>query len=117
MIDRTNLKIEELEEQIARDNERRYAFYRMLHATDQVLWRLEEMNRDGVKTIPAPVRNQIKATIEDLPGDVIEPFQDSERVQDTLDSVFEVQESLFRWRDPNWSLEEEDDLDNRLRAS
>ena len=107
MIDRTNLKIEELEAQIARENDRRYAFYRMLTATDQVLTRLEEMNRDGVKTIPPPVRSQIREAIEELPEDCAEPFQDSERVQETLDSVFEVQQCLFKWRDPDWSLEEQ----------
>lgn len=117
MIDRTNLNIEELQEQIRRENERRYAFYRMLHATDQVLWRLEEMNRDGVKTIPSELRKEIKDKVSELPEPCQDVFQDSERVQETLDSVFDMQERLFRWKDPNWSLEEEDDFENRLRAS
>jgi hypothetical protein len=33
---------------------------------------------------------------------VREPLRDSGQVQDTLDSVFEVQERLFRWRYPDW---------------
>lgn len=117
MIDRTSLKIEELKDEVRRENERRYAFYRMLNATDQVLWRLEEMNRDGVKTIPAPLRSEIKETISELPEQCLNAFSDSERVQEALDSVFELQERLFKWKDPNWSLEEEDDLEHRLRAS
>ncbi len=107
MIDSTNLRIEQMEEEIRQDNARRYAFYHMLRATDRVLWRLEEMNRDGVKTIPEPVRAEIKETIQELPAECQDVLQDTERVQEVLDSVFEVQESLFRWRDPSWTLEEE----------
>ena len=32
-------------------------------------------------------------------------------IQEALDSVFEVQERLFRWRHPEWAFEEDDDLD------
>jgi hypothetical protein len=111
MIDRTNLRIEEMEEEIRRENDRRYAFYRMLNATDRVLWRLEEMNRDGVTTIPDPVRHKIRETVEELPDPCHEVFRDSDRVQETLDSIFELQESLFKWRNPEWALEEGDDLE------
>src|SRR5689334_25400596 len=55
MIDHTSDRIEKLETAVRRENRRRYAFYRMLQATDRVRWRLEEMNRDGVKTIPPKV--------------------------------------------------------------
>jgi hypothetical protein len=108
MIDRTNLTIEELEAQVREANDRRYAFHRMLKATDRVLWRLEEMNRDGVKTIPDGVRSEIRETMADLPQPCVDAFRDAERVQEVLDSVFEVQECLFRWRDPSWKLEEDD---------
>ena len=111
MIDRTNLAIGELEEQIRRDNDRRYAFYRMLHATDRVLWRLEEMNRDGTKTIPDDMRERIREALAELPVQCVEVFRDSLHVQETLDSLFEVQDRLFRWRDPQRSPEEEDELE------
>jgi hypothetical protein len=111
MIDRTNLAIGELEEQIRRENDRRYAFYRMLHATDRVLWRLEEMNRDGTKTIPDDMRERIREALAELPVQCVEVFRDSEHVQETLDSLFEVQDRLFRWRDPQRSAEEEDELE------
>ena len=111
MIDRTNTRIEEMEAEVQQENDRRYAFHRMLRATDQHLWRLEEMNRDGVKTVPGTVREELRETIEQLPDQCKEPFRDSEQVQDALDSVFEVQERLFRWRHPEWAFEEDDDLD------
>lgn len=102
MIDHTNERIGEQQAATRRANRRRYAFYRMLLATDRVLWRLEEMNRDGVKTIPRPVRAEIRELGDKMPSQLREPLRDSPEVQETLDSVFEVQERLFRWRYPDW---------------
>jgi hypothetical protein len=109
MIDETNLAIEELEEEIRRENERRYAFYRMLNATDRVLWRLEELNRDGVKQIPGDMRMRMRDSLTELPNACLEVFRDSEAVQEVLDSVFEVQERLFRWRDPQRMPDDEEE--------
>lgn len=111
MIDETNLAIEELQEEIRRENERRYAFYRMLNATDRVLWRLEELNRDGVKTIPHDMRGRMRASLTELPASCSEVFRDSEHVQEVLDSVFEIQERLFRWRDPQRLTDDEEELE------
>src|SRR5690242_3326465 len=102
MIDRTSDRIEEQQTATRRANRRRYAFYRLLKATDRVLWRLEEMNRDGVKTIPKPVRAEIRELGERMPTHVREPLRDGVQVQEALDSLFEVQERLFRWRYPDW---------------
>jgi len=101
MIDEANLAIRQLEDRIRRDNERRYAFYRMLHATDRVLWQLEEMNRDGIRTIPLDLRETIREELTEIPPPVIDVFRDTEVVQEVLDSIFEVQERLFRWKDPS----------------
>ena len=111
MIDETNLAIEELEEEIRRENERRYAFYRMLNATDRVLWRLEELNRDGVKAIPGDMRMRMRDSLTELPNACMEVYRDSEHVQEVLDSLFEVQERLFRWRDPQRLSDDEEELE------
>ncbi len=111
MIDETNLAIEALEEEIRQENLRRYAFYRMLNATDRVLWRLEELNRDGVKTIPEDMRQRMRETLAELPACCMEVFRDSGLVQETLDSIFDVQERLFRWRDPQRVPEEEEEFE------
>src|ERR1700716_2249058 len=102
MIDQTSSRIEKQETALRRQNRRRYAFQRMLEATDRVLWRLEEMNRDGVKTVPARVRAELREVGETTPTGGREPLRDGGQVQDTLDSLFEVQERLFRWRYPDW---------------
>jgi len=103
MIDQTSSRIEKQETALRRQNRRRYAFQRMLEATDRVLWRLEEMNRDGVKTVPGPVRAELREVAENMPNHVREPLRDGGQVQDTLDSLFEVQERLFKWRFPDWA--------------
>jgi hypothetical protein len=111
MIDRTNTAIEEREEEIRRENERRYGFYQNLHATDQVLWRLEELNRDGVATIPGAERQEFLRVLEDLPTECRELYNRGEVVQAVLDSLFEVQQCLFHRRDPQWSYDDDGDLE------
>ena len=111
MIDHTSSRIEQQETALRRQNRRRYAFQRMLEATDRVLWQLEEMNRDGVKHVPAPLRAEIRVVVEAMPGHIREPVREDGHVQDALDSLFEVQERLFRWRFPDWDDTEPDDFD------
>ncbi|HET9782420.1 MAG TPA: hypothetical protein VFR33_11655 [Candidatus Dormibacteraeota bacterium] len=102
MIDHTSSRIEERETAVRRANRRRYAFHRMLQATDRLLWRLEEMNRDGIKVVPKRVRTEVRDVVETMPPAVRDRLRDSPNVQDMLDSLFEVQEQLFRWRFPGW---------------
>lgn len=114
MIDQTSSRIEEHQSAVRRENLRRYAFQRMLEASDRVLWRLEEMNRDGIKTVPEQLRAEIREAVGAMPNHVREPLHDSGQVQDTLDSLFEVQERLFKWRYPDAQdfdpFADEDDL-------
>ena len=52
--------------------------------------------------MPKPVRAEIRHLSTIIPLELGEPLRDSGQVQDTLDSLFEVQERLFRWRFPGW---------------
>jgi len=116
MIDHTNNRIEQQLRALRRENRRRYAFQRMLEATDRVLWRLEELNRDGVSRVPRRVRAEVRAVVGTMPRRVSEPLRDNGHVQDTLDSVFEVQERLFRWRYPNWHDFDPDEVDEYVAS-
>jgi hypothetical protein len=102
MIDHTSSRIEEHQRALQRANRRRYAFHRMLQATDRLLWRFEEMNRDGVKVVPKRARAELSELAAAMPHRIGETLRDKGDVQDTLDSLFEVQEQLFRWRFPDW---------------
>ena len=48
------------------------------------------------------VRAEIREVVDAMPDHVREPLRDTGGVQDTLDSLFEIQERLFRWRYPDW---------------
>jgi hypothetical protein len=109
MIDHTSNRIEEHQAAIGRANRRRYAFHRLLQATDRLLWHLEEMNRDGVKVVSRPIRKQLRELGEILPRQARESLDDRGDVQGALDCVFEVQEQLFRWRFPAWHDWDPDD--------
>jgi hypothetical protein len=108
MIDRTNEKIGELQQEIERENRRRYAFQRMLRSSDRVLWKLEEMNRDGVREAAADLRLEIREALSELPRQCREALRDSGSVQELLDSLFDVQECLFRWRHPDFAFEQDE---------
>lgn len=107
MISRTNASIDETREQARLRAEHRKKFYRMLRSTDRVLWLLEELNLDGVGDIPDPARPRIEEELAALPDRARRRFRGS-AVQDALDSIFEVQEELFRWRHPEVAFEDED---------
>ncbi len=111
MIDRTNQRIGELEADNRRDAARRYSFYRMLRSTDRVLWHLEELNRDGRREIPDDVRRELVEMVGDLPAACRQTFRERADVQGALDNLFEIQESLFRWRHPGWAGDEDDDVE------
>src|SRR5258706_5393555 len=95
MIDHTSTRIEQQETALRRQNRRRYAFQRMLEATDRVLWQLEEMNRDGVKTVPPVVRTELREAVGLMPNPIPEPLKDTGHVPDTPDSLFAAQERPF----------------------
>jgi hypothetical protein len=102
VIDHTSSRIEQQQADNRRALRRRYAFHTMLKTTDRLLWRMEELNRDGVKTVPRRVRDEIRDAVDDMPSSIREPRRETVGVQDTLDSLFEIQERLFRWRSPDW---------------
>ena len=108
----TVLTAEQLEEEIRRDNDRRYTFYRMLRATDRLLWRLEELNVAGIKRIPSDMRSRMKGSLAELPSFCMEAFRDSDSVQEVLDGIFAVQDALFALYVPGYECEagEDDEL-------
>src|SRR5947199_9701007 len=90
MIDHTSTRIEQQETALRRQNRRRYAFQRMLEATDRVLWQLEEMKRDGVENVPPVLRAALKDGVEPMPDHTREPLRVEAPVTATADSPGET---------------------------
>jgi hypothetical protein len=99
--------IEELEEEIRRELDRKYAFYRMLTATDRVLWRLEELNLAGARELPEDGWRRIRQALAELPSACLERLRPGPRVQDVLDSVFDAQDWLLGWRNPDREVDDD----------
>ena len=100
-IEQASRVVAEMEEAIRAENDRRDAFRRMLGATDRVLWRLEELNRDGITRVPGDLRIRFPSVLAVLPSSCLSVFRDDGSVQEVLDSVFAVQEELLRRHDPS----------------
>src|SRR5437763_13591971 len=99
MIDTTSNSIEHQISSLRRANRRRYAFQRMLEATDKALWRPEEMNRDGVKTVPKSVRTQLRQDVATMPNHALQPLRATGQAQNTLQNPFEFQQHHRNWTD------------------
>ena len=117
-----SLTIERLEAEVQRELDERYAFYRMLHATDRVLWRLEGLNKDGVRDLPADVGLRMHNELAGLPDPVRAELRDG-TVQAALDGVFAAQDALLALHVPGYERDtgEEDieapaDLSERIVA-
>lgn len=100
----TTVLAEEIEESIQRENDRRYAFYRMLHATDRVLNRLEELNLREIRELPDGVGERIRQWLAELPESVRAKLCGGS-VQQVMDGIYEAQEALFVWHDPSRLLD------------
>lgn len=110
--------VDEMTEAQAAENRERYAFDRMLAATDRLLWELEELNLGDIMVLPVETARRMRRSLRHLPAVCRVRFVVDDRVQVVLDSVFDVQEALFRWRDPRYGAEEtepETELRPRIR--
>jgi hypothetical protein len=70
-------------------------YRRLLALTDEVLGRLEERNMAGERNLDQVVRRHIARTLDSLPPRARARFRNTNRVQEALDGIFEVQEELM----------------------
>ncbi|GAC1657400.1 MAG: hypothetical protein NVS9B1_15040 [Candidatus Dormibacteraceae bacterium] len=106
MIDQTNAHIGEATIELRRRKERRIQFDRLLRLTDVVLWQLEEMNRDGLAQVPGRRQAAIVTHLEEMPTSLRALYCDTGSVQCALDSLFEMQQALFKARHPEYDYGE-----------
>ena len=111
MIDQTNVRIGEATAELRRRRAREQKFDRLLRLTDVVLWQLEEMNRDGVSSVPDTRQAAIVDKLAEMPESLRRLYCADGSVQCALDSLFEMQQALFKARHPEFDYAESDELD------
>jgi len=111
MIDQTNLRIGQATAELRRRKAREQKFDRLLRLTDVVLWQLEEMNRDGVAHVSDRRQAAIADRLAKMPESLRRMYCADGSVQCALDSLFEMQQALFKARHPEFDYAELDELD------
>ena len=111
MIEQTNLRIGQATAELRRRKAREQKFDRLLRLTDVVLWQLEEMNRDGVAHVSDRRQAAIADRLAKMPESLRRMYCADGSVQCALDSLFEMQQALFKARHPEFDYAELDELD------
>ena len=112
MIDQANRDIAALARAEA---ERRYQSRRhadTVRAIDAVLFQLEDLNLQGVDRVPAVLRRHAGRILETLPEPANEFEQEALRLRfrvlPLMDVMFHAQEVIFRLRDPERALSDDE---------
>jgi hypothetical protein len=71
------------------------SYRRMLAMTDDVLGKLERRNLSGQRDLDEVIQRQIGRTLKALAPEARQRFPEATTVQQALDGIFEVQESLL----------------------
>lgn len=83
---------------------------RVVHAIDNLLFQLEDLNLKGVDRVPATLRERAGRILDAVPGrEEYEALRVRYRVVPMMDVLFRAQEVLFRLRDPRRALYEAED--------
>ena len=81
---------------------RRHARIRgVVHAIDDLLFELEELNLGGVDRVPSRLRGRAGQLLELVPGPEDPEFRVRHRVVPMMDVLFRAQEILFKLREPS----------------
>lgn len=82
----------------------------VVHAIDDLLFQLEDLNLQGVDRVPARLRERAGAILQVVPDPQDDEFRIRYRVMPMMDVLFRAQEIIFRLRDPNRPADDEEDL-------
>jgi|GraSoiStandDraft_29_1057270.scaffolds.fasta_scaffold610539_2 hypothetical protein len=100
MFEDANRDIERLTREAVARRIRQQQLDRVVHAIDDLLFQLEDLNLQGVDRVPARLRERAGQILEAVPGPEDEEFRIRYRVLPMMDVLFRAQEILFRLRDP-----------------
>jgi hypothetical protein len=75
-------------------------FPSLIHAIDDLLFELEELNLSGVDRVPAVLRERTTMILSLVPAGHPEEIRVRYRVGAMMDTLFRAQELVFRAKDP-----------------
>ena len=81
-----------------------------IHAIDELLFGLEELNLSGVDRVPSELREKTSIVLSLVPSSTeAEEIRVRYRVNAMIDTLFRAQELVFRAKDPGRVVEVDDD--------
>jgi hypothetical protein len=117
MLEDANRDIQRLCQEDLRRRWRQQHLDRVVHAIDDLLFQLEDLNLQGVDRVPATLRERAGQILEAVPGrEEYECLRVRYRVVPMMDVLFRAQEVLFRLRDPRRSQYEDADAEEERPA-
>ena len=119
MLEDANRDIERLCREDLRRRWRQQQLDRVVHAIDDLLFQLEDLNLQGVDRVPAVLRERAGHILDAVPSrEEYEVLRVRYRVVPMMDVLFRAQEVLFRLRDPRRATyDDEDAEEERCRAA
>ena len=119
MLEDANRDIQRLCQEDLRRRWRQQQLDRVVHAIDDLLFRLEDLNLQGVDRVPATLRERAGQILDAVPNrEEYENLRVRYRVVPMMDVLFRAQEVLFRLRDPRRATyDDEDAEEERCRAA
>jgi hypothetical protein len=101
MLEDANRDIQRLCQEDLRRRWRQQQLDRVVHAIDDLLFQLEDLNLQGVDRVPAVLRERAGQILDAVPNrEEHECLRVRYRVVPMMDVLFRAQEVLFRLRDP-----------------
>ena len=88
-------------------------FPSLIHAIDDLLFELEELNLSGVDRVPAVLRERTSEILSLVPVDDPDEIRVRFRVSAMMDTLFRAQELVFRAKDPSRPPRSEDGGEER----
>ena len=112
MLQEANRDIQRLCQEDLRRRWRQQQIDRVVHAIDDLLFQLEDLNLQGVDRVPAVLRERAGQVLNAVPTrEEHECLRVRYRVVPMMDVLFRAQEVLFRVRDPRRALFEQADAE------
>jgi hypothetical protein len=112
MLEDANRDIQRLCQEDLRRRWRQQQLDRVVHAIDDLLFQLEDLNLQGIDRVPANLRERAGQILDAVPNrEEYESLRVRYRVVPMMDVLFRAQEVLFRLRDPRRGSYEDADAD------